>query len=142
MIRIWPLVFFLVISSSYAEILKVEIDGIIDPITSEFIQTSVATAEEEKAEFLLIRLATPGGLGISMQEIVQTILNSKVPVVCFVSPKGAHAASAGFFILLSADVAAMARFQLDLTRRREHVLDQLVGRKKPLGTFKSLVMNP
>jgi len=108
MIRIWPLVFFLVISSSYAEILKVEIDGIIDPITSEFIQTSVATAEEEQAEFLLIRLATPGGLGISMQEIVQTILNSKVPVVCFVSPKGAHAASAGFFILLSADVAAMA----------------------------------
>jgi membrane-bound serine protease (ClpP class) len=90
------------------EILKVEIDGVIDPITSEFIQAAVATAADEGAEFLLIRLATPGGLGISMQEIVQTILNSKVPVVCFVAPRGVHAASAGFFVLLSADVAVMA----------------------------------
>ncbi len=103
-----PFFLFLAISSLYGEILKVEIDGIIDPITSEFIQTAVTAAEDERAEFLLIRLSTPGGLGISMQEIVQTILNSKVPVVCFVAPKGAHAASAGFFILLSADVAAMA----------------------------------
>jgi len=106
--RLYPLFIFVAITSLYGEILKVEVDGIIDPITSEFIQTSVATAEDEQAEFLLIRLATPGGLGISMQEIVQTILNSKVPVVCYVAPKGAHAASAGFFILLSADVAAMA----------------------------------
>jgi membrane-bound serine protease (ClpP class) len=105
---IYPLVLLVAISPVYGEILKVEIDGIIDPISSEFIQTSVATAEKEKADFLLIRLATPGGLGISMQEIVQTILNSEVPVVCYVSPKGAHAASAGFFILLSADVAVMA----------------------------------
>jgi membrane-bound serine protease (ClpP class) len=91
-----------------ADILKVQIEGVIDPITSEFIRTSVATAEEEEAEFLLICLSTPGGLGISMQEIIQTILNSEVPVVCYVSPRGAHAASAGYFILLSADVAAMA----------------------------------
>src|SRR5690606_14566876 len=83
-------------------------DGAIDPITSEFIQQAVQTAQEENAEFLLIRLSTPGGLGISMQEIVQTILNSPVPIVCYVAPRGAHAASAGFFILLSADVAAMA----------------------------------
>lgn len=92
----------------HADILKVEVDGAIDPITSEFIQQAVRTAQQEDAEFLLIRLATPGGLGISMQEIVQTILNSTVPVVCYVAPRGAHAASAGFFILLSADVAAMA----------------------------------
>lgn len=92
----------------HAAIFKVEVDGAIDPITSEFIQQAVQSAEEEDAEFLLIRLATPGGLGISMQEIVQTILNSQVPVICYVAPRGAHAASAGFFILLSADVAAMA----------------------------------
>ncbi len=89
-------------------ILRVDVDGVIDPITSEFITSSVAEAEAAGAEFLLIRLATPGGLGISMQEIVQAILNSKVPVVCYVAPQGAHAASAGFFILLAADVAAMA----------------------------------
>src|SRR5690606_7257541 len=92
----------------HGDILRVEVDGAIDPITSEFIQQAVQTAQEESAEFLLIRLSTPRGLGISMQEIVQTILNSPVPVVCSVAPRGAHAASAGFFILLSADVAAMA----------------------------------
>lgn len=100
--------FSYLIVGAHAAILKVEVDGAIDPITSEFIQQAVQTAEQEDAEFLLIRLATPGGLGISMQEIVQTILNSSVPVVCYVAPRGVHAASAGFFILLSADIAAMA----------------------------------
>lgn len=98
----------LIFGSAWGEILRVEINGVIDPITSEFITSSVQKAEEAQAEFLLIRLATPGGLGISMQEIVQAILNSQVPVVCYVAPQGAHAASAGFFILLAADVAAMA----------------------------------
>ncbi len=90
------------------EILKVEVDGIIDPVTSEFITDAFKEADSSGAEFLLMRLSTPGGLGISMQEIVQQILNSPVPVVCYVSPKGTHAASAGFFILLASDVAAMA----------------------------------
>ncbi len=91
-----------------AEVLKVEIDGAIDPIQAEFIRKAIVEATDTQAEFLLIRISTPGGLGISMQEIVQEILNSPVPVVCWVGPKGSHAASAGFFILLSADVAAMA----------------------------------
>ena len=90
------------------EIVKIEVVGAIDPIQAEFIKGAVEYAEEVEAEFLLIRLSTPGGLGISMQEIVQAILNSEVPVVCFVAPPGSHAASAGFFILLAADVAAMA----------------------------------
>lgn len=94
--------------SLQGEILKVEIDGIIDPVTSEFITAAFLEADSSGAEFLLIRLSTPGGLGISMQEIVEQILNSPVPVVCYVSPKGTHAASAGFFILLASDVAAMA----------------------------------
>ena len=100
--------FLLATSFAYGDILKVEINGIIDPITAEFIAQAVEQAEEQNAEVLLIRLATPGGLGVSMQQIIQKVLNSNVPVVCYVGPKGAHAASAGFFILLSADVAAMA----------------------------------
>ena len=92
----------------HGEVLKVQIDGVIDPITSEFITSAVREAEDRDAEFLLISLSTPGGLGISMQEIIQTILNSEVPIVCYVEPQGTHAASAGFFILLSADVAVMA----------------------------------
>ena len=101
---------FLLLFTSVAsgEILKVKIDGVIDPITSEFMTAAVREAEERKVEFLLIELSTPGGLGVSMREIVQDILNSEVTIVCYVQPKGARAASAGFFILLSADVAAMA----------------------------------
>ena len=102
------LLLLLTASPLRAEILKVQIDGVIDPIASEFITSAVRDAEERDAEFLLISLSTPGGLGISMQKIIQTILNSKVPIVCYVEPQGTHAASAGFFILLSADVAAMA----------------------------------
>ena len=102
------LVLLLAVSTAQGEILKVKIDGVIDPITSEFITGAVEQAEEEESEFLLIELATPGGLGVSMQEIIQTILNSEIPIVCYVQPQGARAASAGFFILLSADVAAMA----------------------------------
>ena len=102
------LIILLATSTAQAAIFKVKIDGIIDPITSEFITGAVETAEEQEAEFLLIELSTPGGLGVSMQEIIQVILNSEVPIVCYVGPQGARAASAGFFILLSADLAVMA----------------------------------
>ena len=91
-----------------AEILRVDIDGGIDPVTAEFIQSAVERAREEEAELLLIRLSTPGGWATSMQEIIQQILNSEVPIVCYVHPQGTHAASAGFFILLASDVAAMS----------------------------------
>ena len=106
--QILLLVLVLSASTAHGEILKVKLDGVIDPITSEFITDAVQEAEAQEAEFLLIELSTPGGLGISMQEIIQNILNSEIPIVCYVYPQGARAASAGFFILLSADVAAMA----------------------------------
>ena len=106
--RVLAVVFILATSPVHSEIVKASIDGVIDPITSEFITGVVREAEERNAEFLLIELSTPGGLGVSMQEIIQVILNSQVPIVCYVRPKGARAASAGFFILLSADVAVMA----------------------------------
>ncbi|HRR55692.1 MAG TPA: nodulation protein NfeD [Acidobacteriota bacterium] len=106
--RLLTLTLWWTLVPAYADIVKIEIDGIIDPITAEFIAKAVEEAEAGGAEFLLLQLSTPGGLGVSMQEIVQTILNSRVPVVCYVAPRGARAASAGFFILLAADVAVMA----------------------------------
>ncbi len=79
--QIFLLVLVLSASTVHGEILKVKIDGVIDPITSEFITDAVQVAEEQEAEFLLIELSTPGGLGLSMQEIIQTILNSEIPIV-------------------------------------------------------------
>lgn len=108
MIRLLVVWILLACSTAQAAIYRVKIDGLIDPVTSEFIGKAIRQAEENRAEFLLMELSTPGGLGISMQEIIQGILNSKVPIVCYVTPQGTHAASAGFFILLSADIAAMA----------------------------------
>jgi membrane-bound serine protease (ClpP class) len=91
-----------------AAVARIDLDGPIDPITAEFVVNSIARAESENADFLLIRINTPGGLGTSMEDIITKMLNSKVPVVVYVAPSGAKAASAGFFILLAADVAAMA----------------------------------
>lgn len=95
-------------SPLWASIARLDLNGAVDPITAEFVVKSIERAESESAEFLLIRIHTPGGFATSMEDIISRMLNSKVPVVVYVSPSGAKAASAGFFILLAADVAAMA----------------------------------
>ncbi|MCL4501333.1 MAG: nodulation protein NfeD [Deltaproteobacteria bacterium] len=82
--------------------------GSINPGLAEFILSGIQEAENQKAEALVIKLDTPGGLDISMRQIVQAISNSKVPVIVYVSPSGARAASAGVFITEAAQVAAMA----------------------------------
>ena len=82
-------------------------DG-INPATAEFIQQSIETAQEEKAQCLIINLNTPGGLLSSTRDIVSDIMKSEVPIIVFVSPSGAHAGSAGVFITMAADIAAMA----------------------------------
>jgi membrane-bound serine protease (ClpP class) len=82
--------------------------GSINPGLAEFIVEGIRLAERENAEALVIELDTPGGLDTSMRQIVQTISNAKVPVVVYVYPRGARAASAGVFITLAANVAAMA----------------------------------
>jgi membrane-bound serine protease (ClpP class) len=82
--------------------------GSINPGLAEFIVEGLQSAEAKNAAALVIELDTPGGLGTSMRQIVQAISNAKVPVVVFVSPKGARAASAGVFVTLAANVAAMA----------------------------------
>ena len=82
-------------------------DG-INPATAEFIQQSIETAQKEKAQCLIINLNTPGGLLTSTRDIVSDIMKSEVPIIVFVSPSGAHAGSAGVFITMAADIAAMA----------------------------------
>ena len=82
--------------------------GSVNPGMGEFIAEGIRLAEREHAEALVIELDTPGGLETSMRQIVQTITNAKVPVVVYVYPRGARAASAGVFITMAADVAAMA----------------------------------
>lgn len=94
--------------SAWGRAARVDINGAIDPITAEFVVRSIDRAEAENAGFLLVRLNTPGGFASSMEEIISRMLASKVPVIVYVTPSGAKAASAGFFILLAADVAAMA----------------------------------
>ena len=89
-------------------VVELHIDGEIEPILSEYIVREIDQANQEHASLILITINTPGGLDSSMRDIIQSILRSPVPVVTYVSPTGSRAASAGFFILLSADVAAMS----------------------------------
>src|SRR6185369_8500943 len=91
-----------------ADVLKIVINDAIHPITDEYVGRAIAAAEATHAEALLIEINTPGGLVSSTREIIEKILASPVPVVIYVTPSGSRAASAGFFILESADVAAMA----------------------------------
>ncbi len=86
----------------------IRVDGTINPATAEYIVGSISDAEHEHASLLVIELNTPGGLLESTRRIVQGILSSSVPVVVYVYPSGSRAGSAGVFITLSANVAAMA----------------------------------
>lgn len=91
-----------------AQVLRIHIDGTIQPIAAEQVARAVDAAQSRHAAALLIEINTPGGLLDSTREMVTKIESSTVPVIIFVGPSGARAASAGFFILESADVAAMA----------------------------------
>lgn len=95
-------------SSAPAEVLKIRLDDTINPITDEYIGRAIQSAEQNKDSALIIELSTPGGLADSTRDIITKITTSTVPVIVYVAPSGSRAASAGFFILESADVAAMA----------------------------------
>ncbi|MGH9532469.1 MAG: NfeD family protein [Terriglobales bacterium] len=90
------------------DVVKVTVDGTIHPITDEFIGRAIEEAKNRKAEAVLIELRTPGGLVDSTRSIIEKIMASPVPVIIYVAPSGSRAASAGFFLLEAADVAAMA----------------------------------
>jgi len=102
------LLLFALSATASAEVLKIVVDDSIHPITDEYIGRAIAEAERNKAQALLIEINTPGGLLESTRDIIEKILASPVPVIIYVTPSGSRAASAGFFILESADVAAMA----------------------------------
>ena len=85
-----------------------QVKGTINPVLVDYIENGINHAEETNAVACIIQLDTPGGLDTSMRDIVQSIVNARVPVVVYVSPSGARAASAGVFITMAAHVAAMA----------------------------------
>ena len=87
---------------------RIEVEGVISAATADFIQGAIDQSEAEEASALLIELDTPGGVLEPTKEIVQSLLNAGLPVIVYVAPQGAWAASAGTFITLAAHVAAMA----------------------------------
>ena len=97
-----------IVFAEQSEVYIIQVADAISPGTADYIKTGIETAEEKGAVCLIIELDTPGGLAESMRLIVQDILGSRVPVVVFVYPGGARAASAGVMITMAADVAAMA----------------------------------
>lgn len=94
--------------SAASSVYELQINGEIEPILAEYIVAGINAANAQHAGLILITINTPGGLDSSMREIIGAILHSAVPVVTYVTPSGSRAASAGFFILISADVAAMS----------------------------------
>lgn len=108
--RRWAIIGLLALLPAWssADVLKVVVNDTIQPITAEYVARAIAQAERDNDQAVLIELSTPGGLLDSTRDIIEKIEASKVPVIVYVSPSGSRAASAGFFILESADVAAMA----------------------------------
>jgi len=89
-------------------IVQIDLNDIVHPVSATYITDGINHAKDIGARAVILRLDTPGGLADSMRNIVESVLSSPVPVIAWVGPNGARAASAGFFILLAADVAVMA----------------------------------
>ena len=90
------------------KVIAVDVDGMVHPITTQIVAGAIDQAKRENAAAVLVRLNTPGGLMDAMRETIEEILASPVPVITYVAPSGGRSASAGFFILQSGDIAAMA----------------------------------
>jgi membrane-bound serine protease (ClpP class) len=87
---------------------QLTIDGVINPLTARYLERGLQEAARARAEVVVVRLDTPGGLESSMRQMTRMLLSSPVPVVVYVAPPGARAASAGMFLTIAAHVAAMA----------------------------------
>jgi membrane-bound serine protease (ClpP class) len=96
------------LAASPAPALLLKIDGAIGPASSNYLANGLAEAQKKQAPFVILELNTPGGLVSSTRDMVRAMLGSPVPVVVYVAPKGAHAASAGTFLVYAAQIAAMA----------------------------------
>src|SRR6058998_3979357 len=86
----------------------IEMDGTISPITVRLLSSAIERARADRSQALVVELNTPGGLERSMRSMAQAILNAEIPIIVYVAPTGARAASAGVFITMAAHVAAMA----------------------------------
>jgi len=95
-------------SQEKAPVFTIEVDAIINPATAKFIVDSMDEATQQNAQCLIIKLDTPGGLLESTRTIVKKELASKIPIIVYVAPSGARAASAGVFVTMAANIAAMA----------------------------------
>lgn len=95
-------------ASGGSRVIAINVDNVIHPITVEILDHGIEQAKRERADLLLIRLNTPGGLLDATRQMIEKIVASPVPVVTFVTPGGGRAASAGFFLLEAGDIAAMA----------------------------------
>ena len=95
-------------ASAPPKVIAVDVDGVVHPITVEIVASAIAQAKRQNAALVLVRLNTPGGLMDAMEQTIEEMLASPVPVVTYVTPSGGRAASAGFFLLEAGDVAAMA----------------------------------
>jgi membrane-bound serine protease (ClpP class) len=97
--------------TSYAQSKQVDvvtIDGIINPVVAEFLTKAIKRSTEQEAECLIIQMDTPGGLDLSMRSIIKEMMSSDIPIIVYVSPAGARAASAGAIITIAADIAVMS----------------------------------
>ncbi len=104
----WLLLLLLTVYATAGSVTHVKIQGTISPAQSDYLASAIEEAENRGSGLLLIELDTPGGLYSATREMVRSIANSPVPVCVYVAPKGAHAASAGTFLLYAAHIAAMA----------------------------------
>ncbi|HJW99783.1 MAG TPA: nodulation protein NfeD [Terriglobales bacterium] len=106
----WAVVFVALAGAvcARADVVRIVIDGTINPVTAEYIERGLARSADQHAQALLIEIRTPGGLVDSTRDIIAKMLASPVPVIVYVYPTGSRSASAGFYILEAADIAAMA----------------------------------
>src|SRR5689334_24575167 len=106
--RLWLSLAVAALAPAAPKVIAVNVDGMIHPVTVEIIGNAIGQASRDNAAAVLLRLNTPGGLLDATRQITSEIAAARVPVIAYVTPSGARAASAGFFLLEASDVAAMA----------------------------------
>lgn len=95
-------------ATSAPVVVQIKLEGVVQSVSADYVVRGIDYANRTHASAILLELSTPGGLGISMRDIIRAIMASRVPIITYVYPSGSRSASAGFFILMSGDLAVMA----------------------------------